>query len=365
MKLSEVQQGLNDRKLMKAVAKEAPLTYRAFFGRRYLLPSYRQADYTSQHFENWIGFDRLCTYAAGAAPRSDEPWMICLSNTVASLAYNRPTLFLERELGEALLRTDVLENLTTGDIHWRWPAFRIYLPARLVTIHRQGDPESRWATYFDLTTVSPEGHGCLLPIAREIDQFVADNVTQSSGRNLGLLQRARFQYKEAGMAIGTALNKSDHPDIVQTIYAQLKPWGSISVTKYLQIADDLKGGYSQDEADRRFLGKLQHLVLNVLLFLSSQPDDIEPPEVLRPGNFSPKKMQGELIKARFVGQARARMVGEPPKPRPIQPTGRHLPAHWVSGHWRRVVYGPARSGRRLQWIQPYQTTEDVLSSPEK
>ena len=353
----KVIEGAEDRKLMKLLARQAPLTHKAFFGRRYLLPNYRQADYTNQHFENWIGFDRACTFAAGAAPHGDEVWQICLGNTIAALACNRPTLFLERELGEALLRTDVLENLQTGDIKWRWPAFRVYLPSGLVTIHREGD-EVRWGTYFDVAEVDLDARfACPLPIAREIDEFVAHNVPDALGRNRGMLSRVNFSYKEHGMTIGTALNKSDNPGIVQTIYAQVKPWGLISVTKYINIGEDLKGGYVQDEADRRFLKKLEHLVLNVMLFLSSQPEEYEPFHVVRTASLNPSKLQGELVAARFVGQVRARVVGEAPKSKPVQHTGRHLAAHWVSGHWRRIVHGPGRVGRRLQWIQPYQTTE--------
>lgn len=359
--LADLQKGLDDRKLLKLVAKQAPLTHRMFFGRRYILPNYRQSDYTPQHFENWIAFDRLCTYAAGAAPQHDEPWKICLGNMVASLSYNRPTLFLEKELGEALNRTDILENLQTGDIRWRWPAFRVYLPKGLVPIHREADTdEPRWATYFDVTEIigSEKGISCPLPIAREIDAFVANNIKQAFGRNLHIMQRANFLFKEHGVSVGTALNRSDHPDIVQTIYAQLKPWGLISITKYIDITEDLKGGFRQDEADRHFLKRLEHLVLNVMLFMSSQPEDYEPLQVLRSASPNPNKPQGELVKAHFVGDTYARAVAASPKPHLVQPTGRHLAAHWVSGHWRRVVHGPGRIGRRLQWIQPYQTTDE-------
>lgn len=52
--LTDLQKGLGDHKLLKLVARQAPLTHRMFFGRRYILPNYRQADYTPQAFENWI-----------------------------------------------------------------------------------------------------------------------------------------------------------------------------------------------------------------------------------------------------------------------------------------------------------------------
>jgi hypothetical protein len=340
-------------KLLKQIAKQAPLAYKTFFGRRYLLPNYRQADYMPQPFQNEVAFDRVCTYAAGAAPSNDEPWQICLGNTVAALNYNRPTLFLERELGEALMHTDILETLQTGDLHWRWPAFRVYLPSDLVTINREAE-QPRWAVFFDIAEVSPLGFSCPLPLAKELDQFIATSINDSF--NLRILQRAKFQFKEHGMAVSTALNKSDHPDITQTIYAQLKPWGLISVTKYINIGEDLKGGHKQDEADRRFLKKLEHLVLNVMLFLSSHPEEYEPFHVLRGASLNPRKPQDELVRAHFVGDAYARARSATHTA--SRPTGRHVAAHWVSGHWRRIAYGVGLTLRRLQWIQPYQTTDE-------
>lgn len=354
---------IKDHKLAKQVARFCPNTYRAFFGRKYMLPNYRQPDYTSQDLENALCFDRCCTFAAGADDPNDEVWHICLGNTVAALKYNRPTLFLERELGEALMRTAMLEDLTTGDINWRWPALRVYLPKGLVTIRREEDPEERWITYFDVAQVGDENPTkCPGAIAAEMDQFVADYVSQGGRINGHRLLRTDFKYKEAGMTIGCALNKADTSMIVQTIYGEVKPWGSIKISEYAAIAEDLKSGYAQDDTDRALLRRLEHLVINVLLFLSAMPAEYEPFHVLRSASLNPSKPMGELVKARFVGDARARVqrVLDDSQPRrPVQPTGRHLPAHWVSGHWRRVVHGTGRSERRIQWIQPYNTTDDV------
>ena len=69
-----------DHKILKKISKLAPLSYRAFFGRKYLLPTYRQADYSSQEFENYLGFDRLCAFSAGAFDPNDEVWRISLGS---------------------------------------------------------------------------------------------------------------------------------------------------------------------------------------------------------------------------------------------------------------------------------------------
>ena len=59
---------LDNPKLRKRIAQATPLAYRAFFGRTYILPNYRQADYASQRLQNVIDWDRICTFAAGKEP---------------------------------------------------------------------------------------------------------------------------------------------------------------------------------------------------------------------------------------------------------------------------------------------------------
>jgi hypothetical protein len=61
-----------------------------------------------------------------------------------------------------------------------------------------------------------------------------------------------------------------------------------------------------------------------------------------------------LVNARFVGCPAVSDTVEG-KTEPVHHTGRQLPGHWVCGAWKRVVYGPKGSLRRLQWIQPYRT----------
>jgi hypothetical protein len=47
------------------------------------------------------------------------------------LKLDQRTLFVERELGEALKRTDLPEGFCPQDLRWRWNALRLVLPAGL------------------------------------------------------------------------------------------------------------------------------------------------------------------------------------------------------------------------------------------
>jgi hypothetical protein len=41
------------------------------------------------------------------------------------MACGLPVIFLDPELGAALLHTDLPSDLSTEDIHWCWPSFRL------------------------------------------------------------------------------------------------------------------------------------------------------------------------------------------------------------------------------------------------
>src|ERR1700746_287050 len=161
---------LEDPKILKSIAKYCPLSYAKFFGRKYILPHYREGDYFPMDFQNLCSFDR-CLHFALEPETTDDVMRCSLANTFAALEYDRPTLYLERELGEALLRTEILADISSGDINWRWPAFRIMLPKELISIKREGGLRS--LTHFDVCHIGPE-KPIRVPreIAREIEKFI-------------------------------------------------------------------------------------------------------------------------------------------------------------------------------------------------
>ena len=54
------------------------------------------------------------------------------------------TLFIERELGEALKRTDLPEGFGPQDLRWRWTALRLILPTGLF---RLKDAQGEWDVF--------------------------------------------------------------------------------------------------------------------------------------------------------------------------------------------------------------------------
>ena len=100
------------------------------------------------------------------------------------------------------------------------------------------------------------------------------------------------------------------------------------------------------------MARLDQIVLNILLYLSHAPVEYESKELRKPKRDGKRMIPG-LYAARFIGDLQIRSK---PIPRePTDPTGRHLPGHWRSGHWKRQAHGVGRSQRKLIWILPYKT----------
>jgi len=115
-----------------------------------------------------------------------------------------------------------------------------------------------------------------------------------------------------------------------------------------------------DDLDQRLVAQIDSLLLNILLYMSEIPVEHEPKELRKP-KVEGKRFISGLYPARFVGDLQLRS-----KPRPreeAEPTGRHLPGHWRSGHWRRQAHGPGWAKHKLIWILPYRTSRETDEKP--
>jgi hypothetical protein len=123
----------------EAFARACPRTWEVISGRRYLLPNYRQADYANQveligQYVQYLADFCSGQYDAGGLEGEVEAWDATLCNFALGLAHKRPTYFLERELGEKLMRVFLPDPLDPELIKWRFPQLRIMLPKNLLRI---------------------------------------------------------------------------------------------------------------------------------------------------------------------------------------------------------------------------------------
>ena len=330
--------------------RRAPRCWELFFGKKYILPKDRQDHYPPQDFVNFIEWSTLVgipfqTYR-------DEIINACFCNTAGGLYHGRPTLFLERELGELLLRTSLPEDMMTHDIKWKWPAFRVYLPKGLIPLGEQHS-----LMFMDIGLLEEgEGRGIPKEYARELDAIA----TEMAGKRNELLEMSfanfKFYYPDRAITISGILNcvdgltKND-----MTTFALVKPFKDYTVKQIKAMTDHLKSAWECDGQDDTVTARMEHLTLQTLLFLSAFPEGYQPESILRKATAKGSRQLPGLYAARFVGKSQIRPDRAGQHHIASAPTGRTVAAHWVSGTWRRQPCGPGRNERKLIWIKPYPT----------
>ena len=324
--------------LMRNVTRKCPLTARAMLARKFSLPQYRQGDYFDQDTINKI---TLMMLMLPVLPDfvSDDVVQSQLLNIFQALHHDRPTLFLERELGEILVKTEIPGFVETSDIHFPFPSLRIMLPKGLLGIGNQ----NRWAMYLDVGHLPANTDvSCPYEIARELDAY---------GKSATwMLTRMSFTYPDHAIAISAQL---DHG--LASSYALTKPLkGTLETFK--AIAGKLKTEYPNDADDDRLLAGMQKLALNILLILSSMPLEYEPLTIERKAKAEGKRIIPALVRAKFVGDhlLRAKRAGHVHGEIPST-TGHKLPAHWRSGAWKHQPHGKGFALRKLIYVLPYRT----------
>ena len=342
---------LKDREL----AKFAPRLGELIWGRRYVLPNYRQPDYYPQRWGDLIyGGQLMDPIQVGRV--IDDVANAGFCNAIRAMECRRPQLWLERELGEALVRTEVPADINTDDVKFRWPGMRIWLPKRLLALGE------RDLMFFDV---------CCVPLEKRL------NIPEPYAAEINALGREyNWPYKDAvyctlstayaqtGLFITGNLNGRDPERITKEdisrgdfmLYGVIKPFDDLTLGSIARVAhsgEHLDSPYKSTERDDEFCEKILHVALQTLLYLGSMPMEYEP-EILRKGRTEGKHSIPALLRAKFVGQSQLR-AKPAHQAEPVHHTGRQLPAHWVAGHWKRQAYGAGRAERKLIWIQPYQT----------
>jgi hypothetical protein len=325
------------REAIKMIQRYCPLATRAFLSRKFALPKYREADYYNQDTINQISVMMLMLPTFPGFVQDDVVQSQML-NLFQALHCDRPTLFLERELGEILVKTEIPGFLETEDIHFPFPSIRIMLPKGLLGIASQ----NRWLMYIDIGHLSKDAEvGCPRPIALELDRYALNPNYP--------LSRMSFHYPEHALALSAQL---DHG--FASSYAMTKPLkGSIEAFKAYK--GDLRTEFPNDDDDRLLLAGMEKLSLNILLILSMMPLEYEPLIIERKERKEGKRTIPSLARAKFVGdhltraKAKGHVRGEIPQ------AGRKLPAHWRCGAWKHQPHGKGFALRKLIYVMPYKT----------
>jgi hypothetical protein len=332
----------------KKLQKQIPVLWKTVMGKRYILPHHRQRDYFSQEICDYSVLDSCRAWTQGAvAEHIDEVLHTQYAGMVMEMLYGRPTYFLEREISKALMETKLPDDFMIEDIRWVFPAFRVYLPKGLLTIHRQGVDQSMM--YLDLLKVDKDVSYEFSPAIKEELRLLGGWYFVPFKNNydgMGVSGNLDFDGSEAGMG-----------------YAATAPLNGITIKKLLdyQGTRQLESALRSDEVDQIFINQMQVLGVNILMFLSSYPIEAEKLEdakrmdkqmMIRPPKMEGDRLISGLYKAKFIGDSYFR---DRPRPTPAGTAGYHVAEHWTKGHWRRVAHGPKMGQRRLQWIGMYKS----------
>jgi hypothetical protein len=155
--------------ILVALSKKFPATWGRMTKKRYILPQYRQADYYDQDDLNLQSLDYFITRYKRMHNPDDVVNNAGWALQCKSLQYDRPTFYLERELGELLVRTEIPADFSADDIRWRWPEMRIVLPKGLISVEREG--KQRNMMYVDVGYT--EGREDIWPPQDCTDEMVA------------------------------------------------------------------------------------------------------------------------------------------------------------------------------------------------
>jgi hypothetical protein len=344
-----------------AFERGCPRLYRAVHGKRFLLPAYRQQDYTNQdHLNEEMEVGLLAT-VMGFLGYEDEVQRALYVNYCGGLKCDRPALFLEKELGGPLVESALPTEMVVEDIAWPWPQFRVYLPLGLLTIERGGGLRS--LTYLDICRIAAgERFGMPSEYAEEVEGYLRKffpDVYAASGRVPATL--LRMDEKEPYVSVAGQIDYSEAGRYTSgTSYASVIPWTNQKIGELLAISTGLASPYSCDDRDKAFLGAMLRLALNTLLFLSQKPFFYKPEIVRALKQEGKHHIKPALARAHFVGAERFKRASElleaqTKKAAAAAGTTYHLPAHWRKGHWKRQPYGPKHTLRRWQWVSIYHT----------
>jgi hypothetical protein len=266
------------------------------------------------------------------------------------------TLFVEKEFGEALKRTDLPAGFSPADLHWRWNSFRLVLPLGLFRFKFRSDDPHQEASDNDIPTVTIakvfKGHSL------DFHPTLFRETEAAFGRKpLG------DTWPNEDSVLFSFHHKSPDPKNKKILDffggCKLDDRTLRTLAEEIDVTPEVLPLWHPESTAR--LIEIKQFIFNTLLYLGSVPQEYEPEEVLRIARAKKGRWRPAIKAARFLGRQAYRPVRDSEKEH--ESTGRKLPGHWRCGHWVRQPYGLKSLMRKLIWIQPYQTQGPEESRP--
>jgi hypothetical protein len=276
--------------IFRDLAKKFPVTWSLISKKRYILPQYRQSDYYEQDDLNLMSLDFFTTrYSQHFQGDTVNNAGFAL---IKSFQYDCPTFYLERELGELLLRTEIPVDFSSDDMRWRWPSMRIFLPKGLICVEREGKQRNMMYVDVGYTEGSEEiwpPQDCTDEMVRVFNRTTA---VKFSDPRFVMLTFSTLDYSTIGLP----------SPFGRTVYGGGHPVEDIKLIDISSMWNTKGTTLSIDQEDDLLMGRLNQVVLNILLYLSHLPVENEFTEIRKPKRDG-KRMSPGLYAARFIGSS--------------------------------------------------------------
>ena len=254
---------------------------------------------------------------------------------VASRAtYGMPVFLMNSLMVEALLQTDLPEEIDAGEVKWPFPALRLLLPLGLFSL--DSEIGTLPVGFVDIG-MSVNGQSVRIPKPAE------DELRKITGTG------SKLTWDFDGVMLSTEVIP---PSGNFQVLAKHFPWED-AVKNDISIDETMPHARSLNEDDKQLMRKLTVVAVNTLMITASHPELVTREVLLeRADPRRSRKTRQALYRPGMIGFPK---WPEEPRGRSENHTDIKLAPHWVRGQWRRQHYGPEGSQVRPKWILPYRT----------
>ncbi len=238
-----------------------------------------------------------------------------------------PTYYLAPDIAEALLNTEPRRDFHISEIKWPYPAIRVFLPTDLLVLARMVN-----VPFLDIALFEPG-------VSYQSNDAIVD----------------RFLISEKGTPVRVSASY-DKPfisvSVPYTVYGSARYGFQLPLSQtWGEFAESLPDSSDTVEG----LSRIGDLAINIVMLMGWAPDEIGGESILRKAKTNGKGeiIRTELWSPRFIG----RPVLKQPRPANPNPVSNGL-THFEEvrkAHWKRQVYGPGGSLRKLIWVGLYRT----------
>jgi len=268
-------------------------------------------------------------------------------------------VYLEPEHCAVLVNTNLPEDITPADLNLPWPAFRIMLPkGGLRAKARNGTPMGLLCMDVFLWEA---GQSLALPwqYAAELSHFSMSVQGSLRWSTQQFLDHYTGTQEESGIYISAITDYKQSAAYERDVLTTVIPfYGDYPVSKLVKsTGTKLEGSLDDEWMAPGLLDMGRALLWNILIDCNKEPVFIpNKEEWIRKPRLEGKHYKPGLKAAKYFSEMTQELWEEPEYREPCEPTGRHLPWHWVKGHRKRQHYGPGMKQSKLIHIRPYRTT---------